>query len=104
MLRMARALVALFLCLNACSGGSAFAHSWYPYDCCSERDCFPLPVGKVKSVQGGWQMEDGAFIAWHEARPSPDGRFHICRREDGKGDLIRLPEKPACFWAPIGAS
>ena len=39
-----------------------------------------------------------------EARPSPDDQFHICRRQDGKGPIIRMHTKPACFWAPIGAA
>lgn len=28
----------------------------------------------------------------------------FCRREDGKGDLIRLQGKPACAWAPVEGS
>lgn len=82
----------------------ALAHSWYPHECCSDRDCYPVPAPQVRSVQGGWVLADGTFIAWREARPSPDGQYHICRREDGKGALITIPGKPHCFWAPVGAS
>jgi hypothetical protein len=84
--------------------GPAFAHSWYPFECCSERDCFPVATSDVKVIKGGWQLHDGTIIEHIEARPSPDGRFHVCRRDDGKGALIRMHRKPACFWAPIGAS
>ena len=84
--------------------GPAFAHSWYPLECCSERDCFPVPVSDVRVIKGGWQLHDGTIIEHAEARPSPDGRFHVCRRQDGKGPLIRMHKAPACFWAPINAS
>lgn len=87
-----------------CLAVPALAHSWYPYECCSERDCFPVPVKDVKVIKGGWMLHDGTVIEHAEARPSPDGRFHVCRHNDGKGGLIRLHEKPACFWAPIEGS
>lgn len=96
-----RAAVILLIALIP---GLASAHSFYPLECCSDRDCYPVPVERVKTVPGGWLVEGGTFIAYGEARPSPDGRFHICRREDGKGGLITIPGKPACFWAPMGAS
>lgn len=96
---MIRAFILLMLL-----AGPALAHSWYPYECCSERDCFPVATEAVKSVQGGWMLADGTFIGWREARSSPDGKYHICRHNDGKGALIILPGKPACFWAPMGAS
>lgn len=82
----------------------AFAHSWYPYECCSERDCFPVPVHDVRVVPGGWTLSDGTMVRQDEARPSPDGRFHVCRSQDGKGALIRMYAKPACFWAPVMGS
>lgn len=84
--------------------GVALAHSWYPFECCSDRDCFPVAVEDVRISPVGYTLTDGTLIEYAEARPSPDGRFHICRRQDGKGPIIRLHKKPACFWAPIGAS
>lgn len=86
--------------LVACSS-TALAHSFYPYECCSERDCFPVPVQDVRVVPGGWTLSDGTKIRQDEARPSPDGQFHICRSQEGKGALIRMYSKPACFWAPV---
>ncbi|CAN1565421.1 hypothetical protein MCEMSEM23_02899 [Rhabdaerophilaceae bacterium] len=82
----------------------AFAHSWYPIECCSEKDCFPVPISDVKLIKGGWQLQDGTVVEHAEARPSPDGRFHVCRRQDGKGPLIRMNKAPACFWAPVMGS
>lgn len=82
----------------------ALSHSFYPWECCSNLDCHPVDAGKVKEGGGGWTLEDGTFIKYGEARSSPDNRFHVCRRDEGKGALIRLHQKPACFWAPMGAS
>jgi hypothetical protein len=83
---------------------SALAHSWYPYECCSEKDCYPVAVQDVRVVPGGWNLSDGTHVKHHEARPSPDGKFHVCRMQEGKGELIRLYSKPACFWAPVVGS
>jgi hypothetical protein len=83
---------------------SAFAHSWYPFECCSERDCFPVAVEDVRVTPAGYTLTDDTVIAYSETRPSPDGKFHVCRRQDGKGALIRLHNKPACFWAPVVGS
>jgi hypothetical protein len=93
-------LAALVLALP----GAALAHSWYPYECCSDRDCFPVSVQDVRAIPGGWSLPDGTIVAHGEARASPDGNFHVCRRQDGTGPLIRLHKKPACFWAPMGSS
>lgn len=83
---------------------TALAHSWYPYECCSEKDCFPVPIRDVRVVPGGWNLSDGTHVKHDEARPSPDGQFHVCRSQEGKGALIRMYSKPACFWAPVVSS
>lgn len=92
----------IFALLVSASG--AFAHSWYPFECCSEKDCFPVPARDVREVRGGWELSDGTVIRYDEARPSPDGQFHVCRHLNGQGALIRLYDKPACFWAPVNGS
>lgn len=80
---MARILI-LLLAL----AGPALAHSWYPYECCSEKDCFPVEARDVREVRGGWELQDGTFIPYREARPSPDGKFHVCRHSNGQGALM----------------
>lgn len=94
----------ILLGLALAAPGLALAHSWYPFECCSERDCFPVAVHDVKIVPAGWMLTDGTLVKHNEARPSPDGQFHICRSQDGKGSLIRMHSKPACFWAPVVSS
>lgn len=95
--------VVIIVFLFALSG--VFAHSFYPWECCSDQDCYPIPVAEVRATPGGWLIvSEGLTIPFSAARPSPDGRFHICRHGSGKGKTIVLPGKPPCFWAPEGAS
>lgn len=85
----------------------AIAHSWYPYDCCSDRDCWPMgedadarePDPKI--VPGGYRTFDGIFIAERDTRPSRDGRFHICRQGGARDGKIVTPysAKP-CLFVP----
>ena len=89
--------------LGVLLAGPALAHGWYPFECCSDRDCYAVPKERVQVVPGGWII-DGFAVRHGEARPSPDGQFHICRTQDGKGDLIRQQGKPACAWAPVEGS
>ena len=101
--RAAELLSAVILLLGMTS--LALAHSFYPYECCSDRDCFPIPVHDVKATPQGWFIvKDRITIPYENARRSPDGMFHICRREDGKGEIITPASQPPCFWAPEGAS
>lgn len=59
----------------------------------------------VKATPQGWFIvKDRIMIPYENARRSPDGMFHICRREDGKGEIITPASQPPCFWAPEGAS
>jgi len=89
----------------------AKAHSFYPWECCSSQDCWPMgaaadakepdPVG----TPAGWLLVDGTVVPYLAARPSPDGRFHVCR-QGGRGDgaMITPRERPPCLWAPVPGS
>lgn len=55
------------------------AHSWYPPECCSDSDCYPLPEGSVHKTEGGYLLDSGEFIPESKAREGRDGRYHICR-------------------------
>lgn len=83
----------------------ARAHEWYPHECCSGQDCYPTGDGQKepdpRASPHGWVLHDGTIIPYHEARPSPDGRFHVCRYlGDANAPLIRVG-KP-CLWVPQG--
>ena len=92
-------LAALFF---LCVVGGAFAHSWYPWECCSDQDCAPIKLNETpKEGNGGFTLMDGSgrFVAYKDIKPSPDGQWHLCEQ--------KWPDKLAdrkilCVWAPIG--
>jgi hypothetical protein len=57
---------------------AAFAHSWYPYECCGEMDCKPINCDSITEVQGG-MMQDGLFYPSNIIRPSLDKQCHACK-------------------------
>ena len=87
------------------------AHSHYPWECCSSTDCWPMgPDSDAKEPDptmepGGYVTFDGIFVPHDETRPSPDGRFHICRRGGAAtGGIIQPDQRPICMWAPRPSS
>jgi hypothetical protein len=81
----------------------------YPYECCSNQDCARVAPESVRERRGGWhvtvlpgthpQVPAGApavmvFVPVNEARPSPDGEWHICLHPSDKRLL--------CFFNPPG--
>lgn len=85
------------------------AHSFYPWECCHDRDCWVMGAGErepePRFTREGWRLHDGALVPFSEARPSPDGRFHVCRYGGAdKGSVIRPAGAPVCLWVPMGAS
>jgi len=100
-------LAAIFMI--AASIGQALSHSFYPWECCHDRDCWMTgETGREpdpKFTREGWLLSDGTLIPFNAARPSPDGRFHVCRYGGtDKGSVIRPHDKPPCLWVPQGAS
>lgn len=83
----------------------------YPISCCSGTDCAEVaaeavqetPAGYVVTVAPGshpmWRADSPAplvvRIPYAGAKPSPDGRWHICL--NGAGDLL-------CFFSAQGGS
>lgn len=83
----------------------------YPLECCHSLDCAETspssvretPSGYVVTIQPGshpmWRADKSAPLVvefpYRSARPSPDGRWHVCIDHTGK---------PLCFFAIIGGS
>jgi hypothetical protein len=72
--------------------GFYLAHSWYPSDCCSDRDCHPVSADAVHQMQDGYEAE-GIFYPESLVKPSRDARYHACS----------IPEtgKALCFFVPL---
>lgn len=80
----------------------AQAHSWYPWECCSGRDCAPVrDMTRTVSKDGVMRLivtsKHGKAIVPRELprRPSQDARMHVCMRYDAFGDL-----KVICLFVP----
>jgi hypothetical protein len=79
---MMRASIVLLAALAAAAPAvSARAHSWYPKECCSNRDCMPAEAivtnerGEKVVIVGHYRISIPRRL---HARLSPDNRIHIC--------------------------
>ena len=81
---------------------------WYDPECCSDKDCKPVPPGFVEYTGSGWLVLDtGQFIPELDANGEPnprvknskDNRNHICRPQ---ADPMRPIYTPAvvCYYRP----
>ena len=74
----------------------AYAHEWYPIDCCSGHDCDALADDRVERQPAGYMVDGQYFFPNVEVRPSQSGRYHAC--------FPNLGERPKCFFAPPDGS
>ena len=93
-------LVAIVILLN-----KAVAHDWYDRECCSNKDCYPLPEDAYLE-----ERENGSYYAkWisplngkviegivqrQNVRDTRDGRIHGCERSYAE---------PRCLYIHRGA-
>ena len=78
----------------------ASAHSWYPWECCSEKDCAPITMSETPlEKDGGFYLTDGRHISYKEVKPSPDGQWHLCEQKWPANPAAR---KILCVYAPPG--
>lgn len=105
------AIVALSSCMRPAFAHEAMSGWAYPASCCSGVDCAEINGAAVQETPGGyvvtvrpgahpmWRADrPGALVvrvAYAEAKPSPDGHWHLCI--NGQGELL-------CFFAAIGGS
>lgn len=89
---------ALLAALVCWTGSPAMAHSWYPKECCSNRDC--MPADRVeRDARGDMQVAVGQHRIWvpqgFPIRSSLDERIHICFHLDDHKFLM-----PLCLFMP----
>lgn len=87
------------------AGVMARAHDWYPYTCCSSKDCYSIAWTDVEPVEDGWRIKaTGEVIPYEQVRETPaegGGQFHRCSiKGDRTRNTIGLSSGRACFWAP----
>lgn len=63
--------------------------------CCGERDCFELKDEDVKATAAGYYIISlKETVPYHDATPSPDGKFWRCQWGGSR----------KCFFAPPNAT
>lgn len=78
----------------------AGAHEWYPWECCSDNDCAPIPMSESpREERGGFTLIDGRHFDYKTVRPSPDGKWHLCEQKFEPNPADR---KILCVWGPVG--
>lgn len=77
--------------------GPAKSHDWYPYECCSNQDCFPLRDEEVNLTPGGYQITGHPHVIPYGSsiiKMTPaegDGKYHLCTRDgERSGSTICL--------------
>lgn len=73
--------------------GFFLVHSWYPYECCSDQDCRPVPCDEVKEVDGAFFYRETKFER-ERVHSSRDGDCHVCITQWGVG---------MCLFVPLGS-
>lgn len=73
------------------SHGDGTEVTWYPVECCNNRDC--RPVAHVRHAKDGLWMTtvDGVTVLVHadeQRRPSRDTRWHVCLTTDASRNVV----------------
>ena len=55
-------------------------HSWYPLNCCSDKDCKPIPCDSIVETTKGYTYYGMEFLQ-SQVKPSLDGLCHACYTE-----------------------
>jgi hypothetical protein len=90
------------LAIGLTAGGmlAAYAHSWYPKECCSQNDCALAdriesgPRGITAVMVGNRRIEIPPGFA---ARSSPDNHIHVCFVSSIEAGV---PWMPLCLFVP----
>src|SRR5262249_25899764 len=90
-LRRAAAILAAVLLLN----DAAYAHSWYPKNCCHGADCRPVPCDELVETRNGIMWRGAVLFNDAQVKPSPDQLCHVCAKEQ-TGTLF--PYLPLCAF------
>ncbi len=87
---------ALLVALLTSTWSAASAHDWYPWSCCSDRDCRQLSPGELRKSATGWLTPRGVVVPFDDSRikatPREHPGVHLCERSDGSVICLYLPE------------
>ncbi len=77
---------------------SAWAHDWYPSDCCNKNDCYRVRCSELLETYTGWSYRDASNRIWNflldQKRDSQDPYCHVCHNNS----------RPLCIFFPKGGT
>ena len=82
--------------------GSATAHSWYPYECCHDGDCRPVPCVELSYRDKDLVWRQHLYFSGPMIRESKDGNCHVCVKDSLNASII--PYLPLCVFVPSTTS
>lgn len=65
-------------------------HSWYPFECCSDKDCAPVDCSTITYDKGQFYYNGSPSP---RAEVSPDKKCHVCTYSDGKPKCLFIVYK-----------
>lgn len=68
-------------------------HNWYPADCCSLKDCKPIPCDQIIETAKGY-LYNGLEFTEAMVRPSLDSLCHVC---------INIYNTPMCLFIQMSS-
>jgi hypothetical protein len=60
------------------SDGLILLHSWYPNECCADKDCHPVPCDEISEGENGAMHWKNLILEGSQIRTSPDSECHVC--------------------------
>ena len=73
--------------------GLILIHSWYPNECCADKDCHPVPCDEISEGENGAMHWKNLIFEGSQIRTSPDSECHVCHLlEEGR------PVIPICIF------
>jgi hypothetical protein len=73
--------------------GLILVHSWYPNECCADKDCHPVPCDEISEDENGAMHWKYLIFDGSQIRTSPDHECHVCHLlEEGR------PVTPICIF------
>ena len=91
-------LAAAVMLLN----GAATAHSWYPKECCHDKECRPVPCAELSYHGKDVVWRNHIYFSGPMIRESNDGNCHVCVADGLNASII--PHVPLCVFVPQATS
>lgn len=95
-------LVCLLAAALMLFSGAATAHSWYPKECCHDKDCRPVPCAELSYRDKDVVWRKHIYFSGPMVKESKDGECHVCVNEGLTANII--PYQPLCVFVPQATS